>query len=108
MGLVGQTKKILEILDDGFPLHRLELILQYKNMILEWLESKAFKEKYASHPYPPLMDPSKVVWEQTDPLVAWDLNLPLPPFYSMLYLCPHGTGHGAMLSFLRTSGGGGF
>lgn len=107
MNLVEQTRNILEILGDGFPLHRLELILQHKEMILDWLNSKVFQEKYAKHAYPPLMDPSKVVWEKTDPFVAWDLNLPLPPFYSMFYLCPHGVGTGAMLSLLRTSGGGG-
>lgn len=106
MNLAEQTKKLLEILGDGFPLERLGLILQHKEMILEWLESKEFKAKYAKHPYPPLMDPSKVVWEQTDARIAWNFNLPLPPFYSMLYLCPHSVGTGAMLTFLRTAGGG--
>lgn len=104
MNLAEQTKKILEILDDDFPLNRLGLILQNKDMILEWLESKTFKEKYTKHPYPPLVDPSKVLWEQTDPNVAWDLNLPLPPFYSLLFSVLPGAGGSAFYKFLKLCG----
>ena len=107
MTLTQQTQQLLEILGSGFPAHRLQLIWEYKDAILQWINSKEFKDKYTNHPFPPLLNPATITWEQTDPQVAWDFNLPLPPFYKMLYLCPHGTGHGAMLTFLRTSGGGG-
>lgn len=107
MALAQQTQQLLEILGNGFPAHRLQLIWEYKDAILQWINSKEFSEKYANHPFPPLLNPATITWEQTDPQVAWDFNLPLPPFYQMLYLCPHGTGHGAMLTFLRSSGGGG-
>ena len=69
-----------------------------------WLESKTFKEKYTKHPYPPLVDPSKVLWEQTDPNVAWDLNLPLPPFYSLLFSVLPGAGGSAFYKFLKLCG----
>ncbi len=104
MNLAEQTKGILDILGSGFPLHRLELILQHKEVILRWLNSKEFKDQCANHPYPPLLNPKEIIYQQTDPQVAWDFNIPLPPF-DMLFICPHGVGTGATLRFLRSCEG---
>ena len=106
MTLAQQTQQLLKILGNGFPAHRLQLIWEYKDAILQWINSKEFSEKYAKHPFPPLLNPATINWEQTDPQVAWDFNLPLPPFYQMLHICPHGCGMTAMFRFLDTSGGG--
>ncbi len=36
--------------------------MQYPNEILQWLNSKEFKEQYikTNHPYPPLLNPDRL------------------------------------------------
>ena len=60
--LAQKTKTLLETLESGFPVHRLELLWKNKEVVLEWLNSPAFKQKYANHPYPPLLNPEAVMW----------------------------------------------
>lgn len=98
--LAQQTEDILEILESGFPAHRLELIWNNRAAILEWIHSDTFKQKYSKHPYPPLVNPETITYEGTDPSVAWDFNLPLPPYYTMLISIMPGAGGTAFERFL--------
>ncbi|WP_416859979.1 DUF2972 domain-containing protein [Helicobacter ganmani] len=95
--------------------------MQYPNEILQWLNSKEFKEQYinTNHPYPPLLNPDRLnakreskecnvesqrenrdsiqpypnlSYESIPAELAWDLNLPLPRGYKMIYLYGHGAG----------------
>ena len=100
MNLAEQTKGILDILGSGFPLHRLELILQHKEVILRWLNSKEFKDQCANHPYPPLLNPKEIIYQQTDPQVAWDFNIPLPPSYEITFCITAGAGGSAFVKVL--------
>ncbi|WP_416860044.1 hypothetical protein, partial [Helicobacter ganmani] len=96
-------------------------LLKHKEEILQWLNSKEFKEQYikTNHPYPPLLNPERLnakreskecnvesqrenrdsiqpypnlSYESIPAELAWDLNLPLPRGYEMIYLFGHGAG----------------
>ncbi|MCH5323316.1 MAG: DUF2972 domain-containing protein [Helicobacter sp.] len=64
------------------------------NIIKEWLYSKEFKQNYQdkNHPYPSLLNPEKIDYENIPAELAWEMNLPLPPYYDMIYLLSHGVG----------------
>ncbi|WP_300668689.1 DUF2972 domain-containing protein [Helicobacter sp. UBA3407] len=124
----------------------LQFIISYYDIILQWLNSKEFKEQYitTNHPYPPLLNPKRLnvkeshfkdfivsasdcfdldlcskgkfadtesrndesqsksidsiqpypnlSYESIPAELAWDLNLPLPRGYKMIYLYGHGAG----------------
>lgn len=72
--------------------------------IKAWVESDEFKEKYANHPYPPLLNPQNIDYESIPADLAWDLNLPLPDNYSFIFLTTHGVGRAATGSYLSTCG----
>lgn len=40
----------------------LDFMIKHHEVILEWLESKAYEEQYlkTNHPYPPLLDPKRL------------------------------------------------
>ena len=52
-----------------------------------WLDSPEFKEKYidTKHPYPALLNPDSIDYESIPAKLAWDMNLPLPPHYHLIY-----------------------
>ena len=52
--------------------------------IKDWTKSSEFKDKYANHPYPPLLNPQNIDYESIPADLAWELNLPLPPKASLL------------------------
>ncbi|RDU63908.1 hypothetical protein CQA43_03575, partial [Helicobacter ganmani] len=103
-------------------------LLKHKEEILQWLNSKEFKEQYinTNHPYPPLLNPDRLnakreskecnvesqrenrdsiqpypnlSYESIPAELAWDLNLPLPRGYGFVWLSIHGCGAGATLRF---------
>ena len=53
----------------------------------KWLNSPEFKAKYldTKHPYPPLLNPDSVDYKSIPAELAWELNLPLPPNYDLIY-----------------------
>ena len=57
---------------------------------------------YASLPYPPLLDPDMINYENSDIRMCWSLNIPLPPFYDFVIFGSHAaslhSGVPAMLS----------
>lgn len=52
-----------------------------------WVESSEFKAKYldTNHPYPPLLNPDSIDYDSIPAEFAWELNLPLPPNYDLIY-----------------------
>ena len=60
----------------------------------KWLNSPEFKAKYldTKHPYPPLLNPDSVDYKSIPAELAWDINLPLPRKYNMIYIYAHGSG----------------
>ncbi|WP_414843435.1 hypothetical protein [Helicobacter hepaticus] len=83
----------------------LDLIAKEYDNIKLWLTSQSFLEKYANHPYPPLLNPKKLDYTKIPAEVAWDLNLPLPPYYQFVFFGSHATGNRGLESFLRRCGG---
>ncbi|TLD80525.1 hypothetical protein LS68_007225 [Helicobacter sp. MIT 05-5293] len=77
-----------------------EFITQNYDIIKAWLKSQSFHEAYANHPYPPLLDPKTLDYTRISPQVAWDLNLPLPPYYKFLLFGSHATGNRGFQTFL--------
>ena len=67
----------------------LDLIAKEYDNIKLWLTSQSFLEKYANHPYPPLLNPKKLDYTKIPAEVAWDLNLPLPPYYQFVFFGSH-------------------
>ena len=54
----------------------------------KWLNSPEFKAKYldTKHPYPPLLNPDSVDYKSIPAELAWDINLPLPKNYDLIFL----------------------
>ncbi|MBD5165014.1 DUF2972 domain-containing protein [Helicobacter sp.] len=90
---------------------------QNLNEIFSWLNSKEFKEQYldTNHPYPPLLNPERLTKDSNNPYpnlsygtipaeLAWDLNLPLPPYYKFIMAKGHGSGGAAMGRFFMCCG----
>ncbi|WP_300826840.1 DUF2972 domain-containing protein [Helicobacter sp. UBA3407] len=131
----------------------LQFIISHYDIILQWLNSKEFKEQYitTNHPYPPLLNPKRLnakrdkeknnnnketewiknegelkecsanlqskeaeskdiqpypnlSYESISPELAWDLNLPLPPYYQFVYWGSHGSGSSGLTTFLEYCG----
>lgn len=83
---------------------RFKGIRKLSPQIKDWVESGAFKEKYANHPYPPLLNLDSIPYESISAELAWDLNLPLPDNYKFIFLASHGVGRAATGSYLSTCG----
>ncbi len=77
---------------------------EYDNIKL-WLASQSFLEKYANHPYPPLLNPNTLDYEQISPQIAWELNIPLPPYYKFIYFGSHATGNTGLENLIQRCGG---
>lgn len=84
----------------------LEILSQYKIECQKWLESKEFKNSsWAKKPYPPLLNPNEVVYENLPDKHAWTLNLPLPKHYDFVLFGSHAAGmHAAVPGFLTLCG----
>ena len=72
--------------------------------IKDWTKSSEFKDKYANHPYPPLLNPQNIDYESIPADLAWELNLPLPPKYKFLCVMASFNGHTAMVLGLKKCG----
>ena len=68
------------------------IIQSYAQHIVPWLESDEFREKWASKPYPPLINPEKIDFDGANALHAWTLNIPFPKFYDFVVFGSHGVG----------------
>ena len=64
------------------------------NTIKVWLYSKEFKENYQdkNHPYPSLLNPEKIDYENIPAELAWEMNVPLKQC-DMVKFTSHGTGN---------------
>ncbi|TLD90509.1 DUF2972 domain-containing protein [Helicobacter sp. MIT 03-1614] len=95
----------------------LVFISQHYEEIISWIESKEFKEQYVdkNHPYPPLLNPERLAKDSKNPYsnlnyesipagTAWDLNVPLPPYYQFVYWGSHGSGSSGLTTFLEYCG----
>ncbi|MCX2716271.1 DUF2972 domain-containing protein [Helicobacter sp. MIT 21-1697] len=111
----------------------LVFISQYYEEINSWIESIEFKEQYleTNHPYPPMLNPKRLSarnsknkeqeslesksiveiqpypnlsYNNLSAQIAWDLNLPLPPYYQFVYWGSHGTGNTGLHTFLNYCG----
>ena len=81
------------------------IIQSYAQHIVPWLESNEFREKWASKPYPPLINPEKIDFDGANALHAWTLNIPFPKFYDFVVFGSHGVGiTTAMNGFLYLCG----
>ena len=80
------------------------VLVAHKDFVLSWVESKEFQEKYANHPYPPLVNPQAIDYTQIPAEFAWELNLPLPPYFDFLFLASHGAGSSGFHKFLGRCG----
>lgn len=80
------------------------MLIDNKDLIVSWVKSKEFKEKYANHPYPPLLNPNVINYQEIPTEFAWELNLPLPSFFDFLFLRSHGGGATGMNAFLEKCG----
>ena len=52
-------------------------------------EFSEFFEQYSALPYPPLLDPDMINYENSDIKMCWILNIPLPPFYDFIIFGSH-------------------
>lgn len=66
-----------------------------------WLDSSEFKTKYldTKHPYPPLLNPNSIDYKSIPAELAWEMNLPLPPYYDFLYISSGASGSAATFKF---------
>lgn len=83
----------------------LEYFVKEYNNIKLWLTSDTFREKYANHPYPPLLNPNTLDYERISPQIAWELNIPLPKRYSFIYFGSHASGNRGLNHFILNCGG---
>lgn len=59
-------------------------LLNPKN-IESFLDSSDFRQNYATHPYPPLINPNAINYDKIPAQIAWILNLPLPQNYQLIF-----------------------
>lgn len=103
----------------------LNFVVTYYEQILQWLNSKEFKEQYinTNHPYPPLLNPRRLKdlkyrtkenqesqniqpytnlsYQTISAELAWDLNLPLPRGYKSIWLYNSCSGGEAIQTFFE-------
>ena len=80
---------------------------EYDN-IKAWIESKELKNTYIMPPpplYPPLLNPKEVDYTKIPAHIAWELNLPLPPYYKFIYFGSHATGNRGLNNLILNCGG---
>ncbi|WP_139452698.1 DUF2972 domain-containing protein [Campylobacter armoricus] len=96
-------KPILENIFRNF-----DYTLKHLDLIKEWLLSDDFYQKYKkdNHPYPSLLDPEKLKkdteklnYNNISPELAWEMNLPLPNNYKLVWLYKSCSGSMAMYNF---------
>lgn len=76
------------------------VLLKYQEQIENFLSSSEFGS-WANKPYVPLLNPNTFDYENTEPLEAWVLNMPLPKYYDFVAFGSHNVGfHGAITAFL--------
>ncbi|MCV3383908.1 DUF2972 domain-containing protein [Campylobacter lari] len=94
-------------------LHNLDYFIDNFDLIQEWLLSDDFSEEYKkeNHPYPSLLDPKKlnneneeINYNNISAELAWEMNLPLPDRYSMVYLWAACSGTMAIYTFFHYLG----
>ena len=80
-----------------------KIYFQFDSQMKAWLNSKEFKEKYidTKHPYPPLLNPNDIDYEAIPAELAWEMNLPLPRNYDLLYITNGASGLAATCTFLK-------
>lgn len=71
---------------------------------LSWVKSQDFKNRYYTHPYPPLLNPQMLDYNPIPVRLAWELNLPLPPSYELIYIRIYACASGAMPVYLKKCG----
>ncbi len=81
-----------------------KVLIPIKDSVIAWLNSNEFKAKYQNHPYAPMIDPSTVNYDNTQAELAWELNLPLPPYFDFAYISSHGQGSSGFWGFLKMLG----
>ena len=80
----------------------IQFIKTNKQSIKTWLESSDFEQYIeANHPYPPLLNPKDINYDDMKPEIAWDLNLPLPDYYKFIVATRGVQGHYAFFKFLQ-------
>ncbi|MBZ7932089.1 capsular biosynthesis protein, partial [Campylobacter sp. RM12910] len=108
-----RIKNLLNIHKDYKPIienifHNFDYVTKNFNLIEEWLLSNDFNEKYKkeNHPYPSLLDPKKlndekekINYTNIPAELAWEMNLPLPDNYEMMWLWVACSGTVAMYTF---------
>ena len=80
---------------------RFKTIRKLAPQIKSWVESSEFKEKYANHPYPPLLNPQILDYESISADLAWELNLPLPPNYKFIWLVVWGCASNSLMRYFN-------
>lgn len=82
------------------------MLLKIAPQIKAWVKSSEFKEDYiaTNHPCPPLLKPDLISYDSIGAELAWELNLPLPQNYNLIFLSNGGSGVAATLSFLKECG----
>lgn len=81
-----------------------KIIRRLQSQVKMWVDSGEFKAKYADLPYPALLNPDSIDYKSIPAELAWELNLPLPPKYKMIFLSNGASGIGATLTFLSACG----
>lgn len=111
----GLIKEILSSHKDYEPIlnnifHNFDFFIQHLDVIKPWLLSDDFYHRYKkdNHPYPSLLDPEKLK-KDTEKLnynnisseLAWEINLPLPNNYKLVWLIHPATASIAIEFFLK-------
>ncbi|EAI3764036.1 DUF2972 domain-containing protein [Campylobacter coli] len=104
-GVLNTHKDYKSILDNIF--HNFDFFIENFILIKEWLYSDEFYQKYKkrNHPYPSLLNPKKLNnneglnYNNISSELAWELNLPLPNKYKLVWLPKYCCGSIAMYSF---------
>ncbi|HAN0662995.1 TPA: DUF2972 domain-containing protein, partial [Campylobacter jejuni] len=106
--ILNLHKNYKPILNNIF--HNFDFFIRHFNVIKPWLLSDDFYYKYKkeNHPYPSLLDPKKlndenekINYKNIPAELAWEMNLPLPDNYKLVWLIHPATASIAIEFFLR-------
>ncbi|EII0701331.1 DUF2972 domain-containing protein [Campylobacter lari] len=110
--ILSSHKDYEPILNNIF--HNFDFFIQHLDVIKPWLLSDDFYHRYKkdNHPYPSLLDPEKLK-KDTEKLnynnisseLAWEMNLPLPNNYKLVWLVNSSSGLVAISSVFFPSCG---
>ena len=81
----------------------MEFILRNFHTIHQWLESQESQE-FCDFERMPLINPKTCKYSQLSATLAYELNLPLPPFYDLILISSSRCGHNAILDFFEQCG----